>query len=287
MDIEVFEQLETIAKSDSNEERIMFRQFQKKDSYKEIGVINHQITELEKDELELKTKDKTIGDTLFELEENKIELVRKLYKIDETYDIEDLNSQRSKLSVEKNDIENQLKDDKEYKETLRPMYMEYHQKLSEVDEEKIQEDYDDWKEAKQYLNKLENKIKINESKSKSLNHHNQDLMKFTYDENCEFCIKNGKEQIHEQEEIKTQIDKLYSEHCELTALYKKTEYTLEKLGDAYERNREFKIFSDELNQIQHDAVKIGGKISTQESRLKHIESELTSVESSVKRYYQL
>ena len=120
-----------------------------------------------------------------------------------------------------------------------------------------------------------------------MNHHNSDLMKFTYDENCEFCIKNGKEQIHEQEEIKTQIDKLYSEHCELTTLYKKTEYTLEKLGNADERNREFKIFSEELNQIQHDAVKIGGKISTQESRLKHIESELTSVESSIKRYYEL
>ena len=167
------------------------------------------------------------------------------------------------------------------------MYMDYHKKLSEIDEEKIQEDYEDWKEAKQYLTELENKIKINESKSKSLNHHNSDLMKFTYDENCEFCIKNGKEQIHEQEEIKTQIDKLYSEHCELTALYKKTEYTLEKLGDADERNREFKIFSDELNQIQHDAVKIGGKISTQESRLKHIESELSTTESNISRYYEL
>jgi len=287
MDIEVFEQLESIAKSDSNEERIMLRQFQKKDSYKEIGTINHQITGLEKDEQELKIKDETIGNTLFELEDEKIELVRKLYKIDETYDIEDLNSKRSQLSSEKTNVEKQLKDDLEYKEQLRPMYMDYHKKLSEIDEEKIQEDYEDWKEAKQYLTKLENKIKINESKSKSLNHHNQDLMKFTYDENCEFCIKNGKEQIHEQEEIKTQIDKLYSEHCELTTLYKKTEYTLEKLGDAEERNREFKIFSEELNQISHDAVKIGGKIDKNEARLKHIESELTSVESSVKRYYEL
>ena len=59
MDIEVFEQLESIAKSDSNEERIMFRQFQKKDSYKEIGTINQQITELEKDESEL-NKDKPL-----------------------------------------------------------------------------------------------------------------------------------------------------------------------------------------------------------------------------------
>ena len=155
MDIEVFEQLETIAKSDSNEERIMFRQFQKKDSYKEIGVINQRITELEKDEKELKTKDETIGNTLFELEDKKIELVRKLYKIDETYDIEDLNSQRSQLSAEKLNIETQLKDDKEYKEQLRPMYMDYHKKLSEIDEEKIQEEYEDWKELEEIIQELE------------------------------------------------------------------------------------------------------------------------------------
>jgi len=287
MDIEVFEQLETIAKSDSNEERIMLRQFQKKDSYKEIGVINQRIGELEKDEQEFKTKDETIGNTLFELEDKKIELVRKLYKIDETYDIEELQLNKSNLNTEKSNIETQLKDDLEYKEQLRPMYMDYHKKLSEIDEEKIQEDYENWKESKQYLTELENKIKLNESKTKSLNHHNQDLMKFTYDENCEFCIKNGKEQIHEQEEIQNKIKELFDEHSNLTALYKKTEYSLQKLGNADERNREFKIFSEELNQIQHDAVKIGGKISTQESRLKHIESDLKTIESNITRYYEL
>ncbi len=287
MDIEVFEQLETIAKSDSNEERIMFRQFQKKDSYKEIGVINHRITELEKDESELSDKDKSIDDTLTNLEKEKIDLVRKLYKIDETYDIDKLQTSKLNLTSEKSNIEKQLKDDLEYKEQLRPMYMEYHKKLSEIDEEKIQDDYENYKELKKDLLELENKIKINESKTKSLNHHNQDLMKFTYDENCEFCIKNGKEQIHEQEEIKNKIDELSSEHSNLTAFYKKTEYSLEKLGDADERNREFKIFSDELNQIQHDAVKIGGKISTQESRLNHIESEISTTESNISRYYEL
>ena len=287
MDIEVFEQLESIAKSDSNEERVMLRQFQKKDSYKELGTINQRIVEMEKDETELSDKDKSIDNTLVELEKEKIELVRKLYKIDETYNVDELQTNKSNLTIEKYNIESQLKDDKEYKEQLRPMYMDYHKKLSEIDEEKIQEDYEDWKEAKQYLTELENKIKLNESKTKSLNHHNSDLMKFTYDENCEFCIKNGKEQIHEQDEIKNQIDKLFAEHSDLTALYKKTSYGLEKLGNAEKRNREFKIFSEELNQIQHDAVKIGGKISTQESRLNHIESELSTIESNISRYYEL
>ena len=129
MDIEVFEQLETIAKSDSNEERVMLRQFQKKDSYKEIGTINQRIIELEKDEKELSDKDKSIDNELTKLEDEKIELVRKLYKIDETYNIDELTNLNCKLLVEKERIEKQLQEDKEYKETLRPMYMDYHQKF--------------------------------------------------------------------------------------------------------------------------------------------------------------
>ena len=69
---------------------------------------------MEKDELELNTKDKSIGDKLTQLESDKINLVRKLYKIDETYDIEELKTLQQSLISEKQNIESQLKDDKEY-----------------------------------------------------------------------------------------------------------------------------------------------------------------------------
>ena len=92
-----------------------------------------------------------IDDELTRLEEQKLKLVRLLYKIDEHYDIEELNTFHGNLLNKSKELEIQLKEDKEYKETLRPMYMEYHKKLSEIDEEKIQEDYEEWKEAKQYL----------------------------------------------------------------------------------------------------------------------------------------
>ena len=52
-------------------------------------------------------------------------------------------------------------------------------------------------------------------------------------------------------ENKNKLDELNSEHSGLTALYKKTSYGLEKLGNADKRNREFKIFSEELNQISN------------------------------------
>ena len=287
MDIDIFEQLESIAKSDSNEERILLRQFQKKDSYKELGLMNQKIIEMEKDEEVLSTEDKKVDKELTRLENEKIELVRQLYKIDESYDIDDLNRIHGNLLNKEQKLKIQLKDDKEYKETLRPMYMEYHKKLSTIDEEKIVNDYEDYKELKRDLRELKNQIKLNESKTKSLKRHMGDLDKFEYDKDCEYCIKNGREQINEKDDIRIRLHQLDKEHQDLTSNYKKTEYSLEKLGDAEERNRDFHIFSDELNQISHDAVKIGGKIDKNDATLKHTESEITNIEQNIRKYYEL
>ena len=97
-----------IAKSDSNEERIMLKQFQKKDSYKELGTMNQRIIELEKDEEVLSDKDKKIDEQLTKLETDKYDLVKKLYKIDETYDIDDLHNKQSDFTNE-NHIEKKKK----------------------------------------------------------------------------------------------------------------------------------------------------------------------------------
>ena len=242
MDIEVFEQLETIAKSDSNEERIMLRQFQKKDSYKELGTINQRIVEMEKDEKELSDKAKKIDEQIDESETKKYDLVKKLYKIDESGDIEELLTIQRNFNMERQQLKTQLKDDKEYKETLRPLYMEYHSKLAKIDEEEIQEEYEEWKELKDKVRDIKTQMKLLESKTKSLNHHNEDLMKFTYDENCEYCIKNGKEQIHEQEEIQSQLMDLDDEYKSWETQYKIKSYAFEKLDGADERNKEYHIF---------------------------------------------
>jgi DNA repair exonuclease SbcCD ATPase subunit len=286
MDIDIFEQLETIAKSDSNEERVMLRQFQKKDSYKELGTINQKIIEMEKDEEQLSKNDKRLDDEIYEKEERKIKLVRQLYKIDEHYDIEELNLSHGNLLNEKRNIFQQLKDDKEYKETLRPLYMEYHTKLAEINEEKIQEEYEEWKELTDSLKDVKNQIKLIETKTKSLNKHRDDLDKFKYDPDCEYCVKNGEEQINEQDEIREGLKELDDEYKSWETQYKLKSYALEKLGDAEERNREYHIFNEELNQIQHDAVKIGGKIDKNDAKLKHIESELVNIESKIKKYYK-
>ena len=73
----------------------------------------------------------------------------------------------------------------------------------------------EYKELKKDIIDIENKIKLNESKTKSLKRHRDDLDKFEYDKDCEYCIKNGREQINEKDEIRIQLYTLDNEFHEL------------------------------------------------------------------------
>ena len=57
------------------------------------------------------------------------------------------------------------------------------------------------------------------------------------------------------------------------------------MNDAEENLYEFDRFSDELSQIRHDAVKIAGKITAQESEIKQIEAEILNIDVKIKQHY--
>ena len=62
---------------------------------------------------------------------------------------------------------------------------------------------------------------------------------------------------------------------------------LENISDAEEKKEELERFHDELTQIQHDAVKIGGKIDSNKAKLEHLSSEIVNIESKITNYYKL
>ena len=59
-----------------------------------------------------------------------------------------------------------------------------------------------------------------------------------------------------------------------------------KVEDAEENKEEFARFQDELTQVSHDAVKIGGKIAQMEARLEHLETEIQNNEEKIELYYK-
>ena len=286
MDIDIFEQLETIARSDSNEERALLKTFKKKDNYKELSLINQHILDYEEKEKELINKTQEIEDEIDKLEDIKFKLGTKLHKVDSTIlHIDDLNYEKGKKELDKKQLEETLIEDKEYKETLRPLFNEYNEKLNQFDEDEIKSNYETCNKLKNELKDIENSMKLNESKTDALLKHKDDLDKFKYDENCEFCIKNGEEQINEMDEIKHQLGQLDGEYQFLEQeLYTKTDL-LHQVIDAEIEKNEFDRFSDELSQIRHDAVKIAGKITAQESEIKQIEAEILNIDVKIKQHY--
>ena len=287
MDIDIFEQLETIARSDSNEERALLKTFKKKDNYRDLSTINQHILDYEEKEKELITKTQEIEDGVDKLEDIKFKLGTKLHKVDSTIlHIDDLNYEKGKKELDKKKLEESLIEDKEYKEALRPLFNEYNEKLNKFDEDEIKVNYETFNKLKNELKDIENSMKLNESKTKALVKHRDDLDKYKYDENCEFCIKNGEEQINEMGEIKTQLYHLDGEYQSLEKQFNKKTDSFEKVSDAEENLHEFDRFSDELSQIRHDAVKISGKITTKESEIKQLDAEILNINVKILQHYE-
>ena len=146
--------------------------------------------------------------------------------------IEDLNYEKGKKELDKVDKEKSLINDREYKETLRPLFNEYNEKLNKFDEDEIKTNYETFNKLKNELKDIENSMRLNESKTKALAKHRDDLDKYKYDEDCEFCIKNGEEQINEMGDIKTQLYHLDDEYQSLEKQFYEKSDLLEKVSDA-------------------------------------------------------
>ena len=111
----------------------------------------------------LSDEDDRISTELTILENKNIELVKKLYKVDSTIlQIDDLNYEKGKKELDKRNLEKSLIEDREYKETLRPLFNEYNEKLHKFDEDEIKDNYENFKQLSDDVKNTKNKIKLND-----------------------------------------------------------------------------------------------------------------------------
>ena len=285
MDIDIFDQLYEIAKSDSNEERVLLKNFQKKNSYTELATIDTKIVDLVEEESKLSKKVDKLEDDILDLQDEKIELTGHLHKIGTTLDIEQLKYDLLDKSNTLKTVKNQLGEDREYKETLRPLYNEYYQKLSKLDEEQIQSDYDDFLDLKQQLHAKEIKIETLENQIKSNEEILIELEKYKYDEDCEYCMNNGEEHINHKNKISETLDALKQNHKLENGMLTIIKHNFSKVENAEKNKTDFDMFQDELNQISQDAFKIDGKVSTLEQKIKVLNGDIKNIEDDIKEYY--
>ena len=90
--------------------------------------------------------------------------------------------------------------------------MEHYKKLSLIDEDKLQNDYEKYIKILNEKNSIESKLEILKSEIKSTTSHLKDLDKYKYDPSCEFCIKNGQEQIKNKNELSNKLSDIFKDN---------------------------------------------------------------------------
>ena len=167
------------------------------------------------------------------------------------------------------------------------MYNDYHTKLAELDEEKIESDYEKYKDLVSDTRQIDTKIKSLLAQISQNEELLEELKKYQYDEECDYCVSNGEEHINHQHTIVDKLLELNTEYNQIKGSKILADYALRKIKDAEQNKQDFDIFSDELNQVTQDAYKIGGKITTQEEKIKTINGEIQSLEEKIRLYYDL
>ena len=261
MDIDIFDQLYEIAKEDSNEERLLLKSFQKKDSYAELAITEQLFKKYKKEEQVLSNNICEIEEKINGLENNKLDLVRKLWKSEGVdYNLTTLEESIEKNEIKKTNLENQFQTDLEYKETLRPLYLKYHKRLGRVDEEKIKINYDQFQDFTYSLNKISGQIKVIESEIRTNENVLKDLNKYKYDPSCSYCLNNADEHIKQQNHVQENINELLGKYNDLVKNKENVSNQLNQVENAVKIKEEYDSLTEELNRISHDAIKIGGRL---------------------------
>ena len=287
MDLNIFDELYDIAKLDSDDERFALKAFRRKDSYAKLARADQKINNLDIDEIDLTKKLQVVNNDIDSLEDKKINLVKDLWRMDEDFiDVKDTKFILQNLKEEIITVQESLNDDKEYKETLRPLYLEYYARIEKFDDDKIKLDYDRSQVLQRDIDRAQGSLEIVLSKFTSENLALQDLKKYKYDPGCSYCLDNAQEHIKRNKELEINLKELKVEEGILFQQITDMESEFKSLQFTLMDKQEYDIFVDELNQISQDALKIGGKISTKKEKVKRLSREIKVSTQKIEKYYE-
>ena len=287
MDIDIFDQIFDIAKNDSSEERVLLKSFKKRNSYIELSTISSKISQLEIDENKLSIEEIKLRNEINDMESDKLVLIKKLWNVDTTdVNINNLLSDKSKLNNDLITMKSELKSDIEYKEVLRPMYMEYHEKLDNIDEESIENNFHRLAELNTEIVSVSSNLEMISSEIKLMESHLTDLSKYKYDPNCNYCIDNSSEHILDIDSTNEKLNSLINKCESYTQKLQLLIDSKELIKDADKLKMESNQLHDEFNRISNDATKISGNIGIKENKIKHIKSEISIVTDKIDQFYE-
>ncbi len=276
MGIDLFDKLYDIARDDVSDEKAYLKRIKEKNVFENMGRIEQKLKDLEESKSEVEVTIKPIEKDLDDFKSQIEELKSKLKDVD---DIEQLDF-RKLISEKESELETQkeaLKLEEEYKDNIRPLYNTIYSKLKEYDEETLDHNYKKFQECKEDLSKINSDVTVKENKIKHLETSLEEVKEHEFDENCEYCLKNGQWHIEKTKSLTSEI-----KHCklELDKILKNKshrEKDIESFGDIEQDKLKYEDLMEDLKRVEGDAYKTHAKIKELELSVEQIQSTLKKI----------
>jgi len=279
LDINIFEELYTIASNDIKEVSVLIKEYQKEDYHTLLNNSANSIKEYDQKILAQKSELDSLQVDRDKKNQQILEETKRLTKVEVTEDINDLESQKDKLLTINAESEKSLSDltssiniktiDKNKAELELDLLNidEINIKLSELEE----------------VEKAKNKKALDRSSIStvldSMKVKLDQLKDLKYDQSCKFCMENVfvkdaieiKETYPKQEALLHACD---SELDQLTNLIKDLQSYKGKKSDYDKKTKQLQSIEKEIDKLRLDQSKLEFKIKQSKSLLDHVEYKI-------------
>ena len=276
MGIDLFDKLYDIARDDVSDEKAYLKRIKEKRVFEVMGRIEQKLNDLEESKSDL---EKTIEPIQKEIENYKSKIDELKPKLKDVDDIKQLDFKQLIFDNEQELEEQQtiLASENEYRENLRPLYNQVFDKIKGFDEEKLNNDYLDFKNVIELKSKQEGQVKLIDGNIDNLKTKLSELEKYKYDENCNFCLENGDQQIKQKKDCETLLVKQKEEMKKIMSKYDLTMIDYARLENIEEKKQKYDDLKDDLKQVEGDAYKTHAKIKELELSVEQVQSSLKKI----------
>jgi len=276
MGIDLFDKLYDIAREDVADEKAYLRRIKEKSVFESMGRIEQKLKDLKESKVEVEEKIKPVEKDLEDFKLQVEELKSKLKDVDDIKEV-DFDKLISDNEQKLEEQQSLLASENEYREQLRPLYNQVFDKIKGFDEEKLNNDYIDFQKITKTKAEQESQIKLIKGNMENLETKLSELEKYKYDENCDFCLENGEQQIKQKKDCETLLDKQKEEMKTAVSKYDLTMIDYERLENIEIEKQKYDELKDDLKQVEGDAYKTHAKVKELELSVEQIQSTLKKI----------
>ena len=276
MGIDLFDKLYDIAREDVADEKAYLKRIKDKNVFESMSRIEQKLLDLNETKIKVEKKIEPVKNDIDDFRSQVEELKSKLKDVD---DIKQLDFNKLITDNEQTLEEQQsiLASENEYREQLRPLYNQVFDKIKDFDEEKLNNDYIDFKKIREVKSKQESQIKLIDGNKANLKTKLLELEQYKYDENCNFCLENGDQQIKQKKDCETLLEKEKVDMKTIMSKYVLTMIDYDRLENIEEDKLKYDELKDDLKQVEGDAYKTHSKIKELELSVERVQSILKKI----------